>query len=243
MVILQASDVRNMFLGFAQIIPAFLIALFVLNFSWQEDIFKEHKDRISETIKQGDELAKKAKSEIGKAENRTKQIEQAYERALARQRRSILRRWQGVPEGLVSTFETERNYLVTSVNELKNSVKELEAGNILLKVTLIGYSDASKRSTLIRTISLLATITSGITGESLAIFGAVGLEDSTIVIATVSSAIVLIAAALGILATERLTSDSPSWLETTFWISWFCIIVITIAAMFYLITTDIKIVT
>lgn len=202
MVTLSHSDIRALFFGVAQLMPVFLIALFVMDNSWIINSAKRIKSDAQTGIDQAKELIKRNESELKSTiEDGLRQID-AYDEGLDTPQ--VRARLDEIRAKTLSSgnemLERDRSRQGATLGKLTSRVDEIVA-------TM--EASAKKRASTYARIAILAIIP-GMLAEVASLWGAIGLVNSITVIAFAISISVGIAGILSLLAIDRLIDQAPS---------------------------------
>jgi hypothetical protein len=202
MEILSPTDARTLYLGISQLIPVFLIALFVLDNTWLARISQQHRHEALELTKEigrdkeDQELINKLTAAIGEKDREYDLLKSRSTPIRKRQRRAV--------EDKMAEIAETRARLAGFAHEADKARQEMDAARGTFLDLLPRIADAAERRARTYNQVMVPTIIVGMCGEFLALWGAVGLLDDTAVIATVISISISIAGMLSIIAIDRL---------------------------------------
>lgn len=240
MIILSHADTRALCLGMAQLIPVFLVVLFVLDSLWIKQSFEQRKREIVELQRETEKIiaqrfqldhsvarslmflntlnaALRLKKAITFGQQRRK-IQKGQ--LLLNDARTKLRDAKGDRKTRIQRFEESR---ARTASVLKDSETKIDAWMQIYNRLII------------------FSIISGLYGEIIAIWGAVGLVENTGVIASSVGVSIGMAGILSAIAMDRLMWDAPSKILSLVRTVWVACVTASVIVSWYWVMTSVSI--
>jgi hypothetical protein len=213
MVTLSHSDARAIFLGIAQLIPVFLIALFVMDNAWISKSVEQARSSVATALDGAAKVLKEHESEVERAvENQLKNIGE-------------LVATYNTPEAHSEAVQMRAKVYDFADDSRKRGKDMLDTLSRRLADIVQREEIAVRKRTSTYAKAAIVTIMPGMAGEVASLWGAVGLASSSVIIAFATAVSVGIAGTLSVLAISRLIAEPPSGLLATLrkaWIALLC---------------------
>jgi hypothetical protein len=218
MLILSHADARGLFLGIAQLIPVFLIALFVMDNAWISKSINEAKSSVAMALDAAAKVVKDQESKIERTvESQLRELDEFAATYNSPEARSVATKTRAKILDLTGGFRKQgKDMLDTLSDRLAYVVKREEV--------------AARKRASIYARATIATIVPGMLGEIISLWGAAGLADNSVIIGLATAISVGIAGILSVLAIDRLIAEPPSGrllIIRIIWISVLCAATLT----------------
>ena len=240
MTILTHSDAKALCLGMAQLIPIFLIALFVLDNAWIERSAEKSRREASKIFQEVKDLEVKRLDNDRVMKDAIKLLDK-FSESLGSQSHLADERQKKVVEDAASITTQARTKLGHIEKEYHEAVERVGTASGKMAKKLQWLEAQAKASTRSYSRVIIATIILGMLGEVFALWGAVGLVDNVAVIACALVINIGIAGILSILAIDRLLIDASSRVLVLIRSAWVLLLASSVLATFFWIITSVQV--
>jgi ABC-type multidrug transport system fused ATPase/permease subunit len=224
----------------AQLIPVFLIAFFVIDNSWLEKKVAKYRREASESLEEAKALINEREQNEAYFERITKDAEGVIAKANRKKFYLSMRRRESVKENLAKLAEAQAK-LAGYSERYRQTVERTGASRDRVIARIKEMEDAAEASAKYYSIMIIAMIISGMLGETLALWGLVGLYGNISVIAVLVAGSITIAGMLSVLAIDRLMIDASLARLRLIRSIWIVIIFSLTAATYYWIIISVQI--